>query len=125
MRISDWSSDVCSSDLAVALLLVLGGSFSRDGFQAVVEYSAPVFWFFFLLVGISLFVLRWRNPGAERPFRVPLYPLLPAIFCLTCVYLLYSSLAYTGPGALAGVTTVALGGFLLLFPKPAIPEEMN
>src|SRR3546814_2054808 len=33
---------------AVALLLVLGGSFSRDGFQAVVEYSAPVFWFFFL-----------------------------------------------------------------------------
>ncbi|HEY9579694.1 MAG TPA: amino acid permease [Rhizorhapis sp.] len=110
---------------AVALLLVLGGSFSRDGFQAVVEYSAPVFWFFFLLVGISLFVLRWRNPGAERPFRVPLYPLLPAIFCLTCVYLLYSSLAYTGPGALAGVTTVALGGFLLLFLKPAIPEEMN
>src|SRR3546814_11207834 len=49
---------------AVALLLVLGGSFSRDGFQAVVEYSAPVFWFFFLLVGISLFVLRWRS--AER-----------------------------------------------------------
>src|SRR3546814_7978331 len=90
--------------------LVLGGSFSRDGFQAVVEYSAPVFRFFFLLVGISFFVLRWRNPGAERPFRVPLYPLLPAIFCLTCVYLLYSSLAYTGPGALAGVTTVALGG---------------
>lgn len=33
---------------AIALLLVLGGSLSRDGFEAVVEYSAPVFWFFFL-----------------------------------------------------------------------------
>src|SRR3546814_7760300 len=85
---------------AVALLLVLGGSFSRDGFQAVVEYSAPVFWFFFLLVGISLFVLCWRNPGAERPFRVPLYPLLQAIFCLTCVYLLYSSRSAENTSAL-------------------------
>lgn len=109
----------------VALLLVLGGSFSRDGFQAVVEYSAPVFWFFFLLVGISLFVLRWRMPDAERPFRVPLYPLLPAIFCLTCAYLLYSSLAYTGTGALIGVAVVALGGILLLFLNPIRPEEMS
>lgn len=110
---------------AIALLLVLGGSFSRDGFQAVVEYSAPVFWFFFLLVGISLFVRRWREPGAERPFRVPLYPLLPAIFCLTCAYLLYSSLAFTGPGALVGLAAVAVGGVLLLFLKPVPSEEMN
>ena len=109
----------------IALLLVLAGSLSRDGFRAVVEYSAPVFWFFFLLVGISLFVLRWRLPDLERPFRVPLYPLLPVIFCLTCAYLLYSSLAYTGTGALIGVGVVALGGFLLLFLKPAASKEMS
>jgi basic amino acid/polyamine antiporter, APA family len=106
----------------VAMLLVLGGSLSRDGFQTVVEYSAPVFWFFFLLVGISLFVLRRRISDAERLFRVPLYPLLPAIFCLTCAYLLYSSLAYTGPGAIVGVAVVALGGLLLPFLRP-IPQE--
>lgn len=110
---------------AIALLLVLAGSLARDGFQAVVEYSAPVFWFFFLLVGISLFVLRWRLPDLDRPFRVPLYPLLPAIFCLTCAYLLCSSLAYTGTGALIGLGVVALGGALLLFLKPAKSEEMN
>lgn len=109
----------------VALLLVIGGSLSRDGFQAVVEYSAPVFWFFFLLVGLSLFILRWRMPGAERPFRVPLYPLLPAIFCLTSAYLLYSSVAHTGTSALIGVGTVAVGGLLLLFLRPMSTKETS
>jgi basic amino acid/polyamine antiporter, APA family len=109
----------------VALLLMIGSAFSRDGFQAVVEYSAPVFWFFFLLVGTSLFINRWRRPDAERPFGVPLYPVLPAIFCLTCTYLLYSSLAYTGLGALIGVATVAIGGIALLFLKPAAAEELG
>jgi APA family basic amino acid/polyamine antiporter len=28
----------------------------------------------------GLFVLRWRQPGLERPFRVPLYPILPLIY---------------------------------------------
>lgn len=110
---------------AIALLLVLGGALSRDGFQTAVEYSAPVFWFFFLLVGISLFVLRWRFPNVERPFRVPLYPLLPAIFCLTCAFLFYSSLAYTGIGAIVGVGAVALGGVFLPFLRPAPQQEMT
>ncbi|MEL6825392.1 MAG: amino acid permease [Pseudomonadota bacterium] len=28
----------------------------------------------------GLFVLRWRRPDLERPFRVPLYPVLPLIY---------------------------------------------
>ena len=28
----------------------------------------------------GLFVLRWRHPNLERPFRVPLYPILPLIY---------------------------------------------
>lgn len=104
---------------AIALLLIVAGAFTRDGFTHVVEYTAPVFWFFFLLVGISLFVLRVREPAIERPFRVPLYPVLPAIFCLTSAYLLYSSVAYTGASALVGVAVLAAGGVLLLFMKPS------
>src|SRR3546814_7969580 len=49
-------------------------------------------------MGISLFILRRRRGGAKPPFAVPLYPLLPAIFCLTSAYLLYASLAYAGLG---------------------------
>lgn len=99
---------------AAALALVALGAFARDGFQLAVEYTAPVFWLFFLLVGLSVFVLRRKDPDAERPFRTPLYPLLPALFCATNAYLLYSSLAYTGLGALVSVGVLAAGALLLI-----------
>ena len=49
-----------------------------------------------------------------RPFRVPLYPLTPLAFCLTSGYLVYSSLAYTGFGALVGVGVLLAGVLVLL-----------
>jgi len=100
---------------AIALGLVGLGTVTRNGFETMVDYTAPVFWFFFLLSGISLFVLRIREPLVDRPFRVPLYPITPLIFCLVCGYLLYSSLAYTGLGAIVGVGVVVLGVPLLIW----------
>nr|WP_199349539.1 amino acid permease [Nostoc flagelliforme] len=94
---------------AIALALVFLGTLTRKGFQTMVDYTAPIFWFFFLLSGISLLVLRIREPHIVRPFRVPFYPLTPLLFCAVCGYLLYSSLAYTGVGAVAGVLVVAAG----------------
>ena len=106
---------------AIALALVLLGLKTRRGFETVVEYTAPVFWFFFLLVGLSLFVLRWREPQVPRPFRVPLFPLIPLFFCAASVYVLYSSLAYTGAGALVGVAVVGAGALLLLCTRRVFP----
>jgi basic amino acid/polyamine antiporter, APA family len=94
---------------AISLALVGLGILTRDGFKTMVDYTAPIFWFFFLLSSISLFVLRVRDPDRPRPFRVPLYPILPLLFCAACGYLLYSSLVFTGTGAIVGVIVVALG----------------
>lgn len=94
---------------AISLGLVLVGMLGRSGVETAVEYLSPVFWFFFLLTGLSLFVLRYREPAAERPFPVPLYPLTPALFCLVSAWMLYSSLIYTGIGALTGVAVLAAG----------------
>jgi APA family basic amino acid/polyamine antiporter len=94
---------------AIAMALVIVGSMTRDGFTAMVEYTAPVFWGFLLLIGASLIVLRRKDPDTERPFRVPLYPVTPILFCLICAYLMYSSLVYTGAGALVGVGVLLLG----------------
>jgi amino acid transporter len=104
---------------AISMALVGLGVLTRDGFKAMVEYTAPVFWAFLLLVGIALFVLRKREPERERPFRVPLYPVVPALFCMTCGYLLYSSLVYTGLGALVGIAVLLLGTPLLFLPRSA------
>jgi amino acid transporter len=68
-----------------------------------------VFWLLFLAVGVALVVLRWRHPLRERPFSVPWYPLPPLVFCATCLYMLYSSLAYAGSLALFGAAPVAAG----------------
>lgn len=103
---------------AIALALVILGALTRRGFQTVVDYTAPVFWFFFLLTGIAFFVLRQKDRQIERPFRVPLYPIIPGLFCLVSSYLLYSSLAYTGLGALVGVAVLVVGALLLLVVRP-------
>ncbi|MBW3596782.1 MAG: amino acid permease [Planctomycetes bacterium] len=79
------------------------------GFETLVAGSAPVFWAFFLLTGLSLFQLRWIDRERIRPFSAPFYPFTPFIFCLTCTYMLYSSLVYAKALALIGIVPLLLG----------------
>ncbi len=99
---------------AISLALVILGALTRKGFETMVDYTAPVFWFFFLLSGVALLVLRSREPVVPRPFRVPLYPWSPLLFCAICGYLLYSSLIYAGIGGITGVVVLLTGIPLLL-----------
>ncbi|NMF65822.1 APC family permease [Brasilonema octagenarum] len=99
---------------AISLALVVLGALTRKGFETMVDYTAPVFWLFFLLSGVALLVLRSREPNVPRPFRVPLYPWTPLLFCAICAYLLYSSLTYAGIGGITGVIILLTGIPLLL-----------
>jgi APA family basic amino acid/polyamine antiporter len=101
----------------IALALVGLGAIQNSGFKGLVEYSLPVFWGFFLLTGIALFVLRAKEPDAPRPFKVPFYPVVPAIFVLMCGYLLYSSLTYHKDHALVGLGVLAVGAVVLMVAK--------
>jgi amino acid transporter len=94
---------------AVALALVVLGALARRGFETMVEYTAPVFWFFFLLTVASVIVLRRSDPDRHRPFRVPGYPVTPIIFCVVAAYLFYSSVRYAGVGAVVGLVVLAIG----------------
>ncbi|KAF3889304.1 amino acid permease [Tolypothrix bouteillei VB521301] len=100
---------------AISVGLVILGAVTRKGFATMVDYTAPVFWFFFLLSGIALLVLRSREPNVPRPFRVPAYPLIPLLFCIICGYLLYSSVTYAGIGGSIGVVVLLTGIPLLFF----------
>jgi len=102
---------------AITLVLVAAGSTTPDGFGAMVAYTAPVFWTFFLLTGVTLFVFRRR--GGETPaFRTPLFPLVPLAFLAMCAYMLWSSIDYIrnpvygpkfGDMVLAGLAVMAVG----------------
>jgi amino acid transporter len=102
---------------ALALVLVLCGTLGRSGFETMVQYVSPVFWLFFMLTGISLFVLRRRAPRMES-FRVPLYPLTPFLFIAACAYMFYASIAYAGTGALFGMLVLAAGIPLFYIARP-------
>ncbi len=85
--------------LAIVLLL-MGGSFRQF-------FSLTIFaeWLFYMIAGSTIFVFRWRNPDADRPYRVWGYPVVPALFLLVAAVLLYYTFAgnwpLSGYGALA------------------------
>ncbi len=79
---------------AISLVLIVAAAMTaKDGFDAMVAYTAPVFWTFFLLTGVTLFIFRFKSK-AESAFRVPLYPVIPLIFCTMCGFMLWKALAY-------------------------------
>lgn len=107
---------------AINFLFVAVGSAALDfngysAFEMLLRCTAPVFWLFFFLTGVSLFVLRVKDGNINRPFTVPWYPLLPLIFCATCLYMLYSAARYAGQLAWLGATPLLLGLLLYLLSK--------
>jgi amino acid transporter len=105
---------------AIAIVLILFGSTTRDGFEAMVAYTAPVFWLFMFLVAISIIVFRLREPTRELPFRVPLYPLPPLILAAACGWMFYSALAYAGWGSIMGVVVLAIGVPLIFMQRSSV-----
>jgi amino acid transporter len=99
-KLGQWQLDIGSPKQALTLqaLISMGlialGTQEADGFSAMVEFTAPVFWGFLFLVGLALLWLRQTDPSTTRPFKVPLYPVLPLIFCAACAWLTYSSVTY-------------------------------
>lgn len=99
-KLGQWQLDIGSPKQALTLqaLISMGlialGTQESDGFSAMVEFTAPVFWGFLFLVGLALLWLRQTDPQTMRPFKVPLYPVLPLIFCGACAWLTYASVTY-------------------------------
>jgi basic amino acid/polyamine antiporter, APA family len=91
-----WSLAVQGA-ITLAVVLYFGLSaqgLSTDAFEKMVNFALPLFWAFLLLVGISLIWLRFREPRTSRPFRVPLYPLTPLVFCAACGWMEWASVKH-------------------------------
>ena len=68
---------------------------TRDGFESMVIFTTPAFWFFLMLVGISLFVLRAARPPNRPPIPAGwVIPSRPFSFGASCALMVYASVDY-------------------------------
>jgi APA family basic amino acid/polyamine antiporter len=86
------------------LLLLLGGNFRQ-------LFSLAIFaeWLFYMIAGSTVFVFRWRDPLAVRPYRVLGYPFVPALFIAVAAVLLYYTFRENWPNSLYGLLVILAG----------------
>jgi len=86
------------------LLLLLGGNFRQ-------LFSLAIFaeWLFYMIAGSTVFVFRWREPHAARPYRMWGYPLVPALFVTVAAALLGYTFKNDWPNSGYGVLVILAG----------------
>ncbi|PYO89902.1 MAG: amino acid permease [Gemmatimonadetes bacterium] len=85
-----------------AVALTLTGTFGQ-----LVDYVTFGDWIFFGLCVAGLFIYRAREPVTA--FRVPGYPVSPALFVLAAAYVVFSAVASNPKNAAIGAGLIALG----------------
>ena len=86
------------------ILLLLGGNFRQ-------LFSLAIFaeWLFYMIAGSTIFIFRWREPNADRPYRVAGYPVVPALFIAAAGVLLYYTFRENLPNSLYGLLVILAG----------------
>lgn len=87
-----------------ASVLILSGSFER-----LVIYSGTVLMIFSALAVGAVLVLRRREPNLPRPYRTPLYPIVPVFFILMSMVIIWNAVFERPLEAGLGIATVLAG----------------
>jgi basic amino acid/polyamine antiporter, APA family len=100
---------------AMALVLLLSGTFDD-----VLNYVEALLLVSSLLAVAAVIWLRIRRPMAERPFKVPFYPLPPLLFALATFYMLWFLVGQRTMELIWGGVTLLVGmGFYWLVGRKA------
>jgi APA family basic amino acid/polyamine antiporter len=82
---------------------------SKSHFDRLTDFAMFGAVIFETLAVVSIFIFRRRRPDAERPYRCPGYPVVPALYVILPAYVLVNMFVYERAEALAGVGFIALG----------------
>ena len=89
---------------AWAAVLALSGTFEQ-----LLTYVVYVGWIFYGLGALTIFYYRRHQPNAPRPFRVPWYPVTPALFVIAAAAIVLNTTVSQPWQALVGVGVVLTG----------------
>jgi APA family basic amino acid/polyamine antiporter len=85
-------------------LLCLSGTYNQ-----LLDFLIFAVLIFYILTLGGLFVLRWKRPDMERPYRAIGYPFLPALYLIMAVFLEIQLLRYKPQYTWPGLIIVLLG----------------
>ncbi len=85
-----------------------------SSFEQMITYIGFTLNLFTLLTVLGSILHRYRYPKTHRPYRMPLFPVLPAIFILINLWILTYGLIYRPVESIAGLITTAIGFFVWL-----------
>jgi len=80
-----------------------------NAYDQLVGYAVFPDWIFFSLAGVALMVFRRTRPDAPRPYRAPLYPVLPLVFTIAGFGIVANMFVADLRNALIGSAIIALG----------------
>jgi APA family basic amino acid/polyamine antiporter len=92
---------------ALSCLLALSGSF--DELTDAVVFAS---WLFYALNSGSVVRLRKSDPGRERPFRVPGFPVVPFVFIALAILLIVNTIGTSPRPSALGLGMTALGALV-------------
>jgi APA family basic amino acid/polyamine antiporter len=92
----------------IALVFVFIGFLSKEKIKTIVDLTAPVFWFFMVLIAFSLIVFRYKGRFKNTPYNNLVFLIPSIIFLISCILLLYSSIIYIGFLTLYGFVIVLM-----------------
>jgi len=91
-------------EVVLAALYVLSGSF-----DTLTNLAVFVMWIFFVMTVAGIFILRSKHKHLERPYKVPLYPIVPIIGIVGGIYILISTLITDTTYAIYGLVVTLIG----------------
>jgi len=104
-------------DLAIILQTIIAMVYvfiGKDHIMVLLNYMGFALGIFPLLSIIGLVIMRYRQPDAARPFRVPLFPLVPVIYIVMTAGMMTASLMKWTETSLVAVAVVAVGAVVFL-----------
>ena len=95
---------------ATLLMAVLSALYALSGqFNLLSDLAMFAVWSFYVLTFIGVMKLRKTHPNLNRPYKVPLYPIIPLIAIFSGLFVVLNQLLFAG----AKSTMMSLGGVVI------------
>lgn len=90
--------------LLIAVIMIFTGQYNQ-----LTDLLIFVIWIFYTLVFVAVFILRKKEPDLVRPYKAPLYPIIPLIAIIGGCFIVVNTLLTQPVNTALGIFLTAIG----------------